>query len=122
MIGDKMKYILLTVVLVLVAFCGSGDGIRCYKCSATPGLCKEETECSSPFDACLKYSFGGQSISDCWKYSQCSRDFISNHFKHDNFKFGCCQRNLCNKGPSTVVSKAVLSIVTMLTVVWMLCL
>ncbi|XP_025945165.1 F-box only protein 3 isoform X3 [Apteryx rowi] len=102
----KMNYVLLTVVVVLVAFCSSGYTLRCYHCENSPTLCKTNSTCLSTEDTCLQMKFGKLRTFSCWKTSQCNVNDIAVFFQLDNFDYFCCQRDLCNKSPITGVNKA----------------
>ncbi|XP_053113062.1 CD59 glycoprotein-like [Hemicordylus capensis] len=111
-----MKGILITIA-TLFLFCCLGGALKCYNCD--PGSCRTEEECSPDKDACLIVRFGGRNVSKCWKYSRCTNEYISIDFTLNNFRFHCCQKDLCNSSPKTTCSEIVLGLVS-LVVIWML--
>nr|XP_047914727.1 CD59 glycoprotein isoform X1 [Anser cygnoides] len=116
----KMNCILLTVCIVLVAFCSSGYALRCYYCENSPSLCKTNSTCLSAEDACLQMRFGKLRTFSCWKMSQCNVNDIAVFHQLDNFEYFCCQQDLCNESTVTAVNKAAFSIVSVMTMLWML--
>ncbi|XP_035408241.1 CD59 glycoprotein [Cygnus olor] len=116
----KMNCFLLTVCIVLVAFCSSGYALRCYHCENSPSLCKTNNTCLSTEDACLQMRFGKLRTSSCWKMSQCNVNDIAVFYQLDNFEYFCCQQDLCNESTVTAVNKAAFSIVSVMTMLWML--
>ncbi|KAM6073997.1 PREDICTED: CD59 glycoprotein [Chlamydotis macqueenii] len=115
-----MNCILVTVCIVLVAFCSSGYALRCYHCDNSPSLCKTNSTCLATEDTCLQMRFGKLRTSSCWKLSQCNVNDIAEFFQLDNFEFFCCQHDLCNESAITAVNKAALSIASVMTMLWVL--
>ncbi|XP_070617334.1 CD59 glycoprotein-like [Erythrolamprus reginae] len=116
-----MKSLLVTAVIatfVLALFFHSGNAIVCYQCPVNN--CDNQVTCTSPQDTCLTIFYGTRNESSCWKYSDCNTDALSKHFGTKNFRYDCCQRNLCNNAPNVVTSKIVLSGSLLLIVVHML--
>ncbi|XP_025890454.1 CD59 glycoprotein [Nothoprocta perdicaria] len=116
----KMNCVLLTVCLVLAALCSPGYALRCYHCDNSPTLCKTNSTCLPTEDTCLQMKFGKLRTFSCWKTSQCNANDIAMFFQLDNFDYFCCQRDLCNKSPTTGVNQAALSVASVITVLWML--
>ncbi|XP_034273226.1 CD59 glycoprotein-like [Pantherophis guttatus] len=116
-----MKSLLVTAVIttfVLALFLHSGNALVCYNCDFAN--CDKNITCTGDKDTCLIVYQGVKNSSRCWKYSDCNVDFISNSFGTKNFRYRCCQWNLCNNAPNVVTSKIVLSGTFLLTVVHML--
>ncbi|XP_033005996.1 CD59 glycoprotein-like [Lacerta agilis] len=120
-----MKNLVTTVLIttfVLILFSHFGAALKCYQCLGGIGPCKTNITCSGDSDSCILLNFdNGRNISDCWKYSNCEIDFIEKEFKTGNFKFHCCQKDLCNGSPITAGSKLVFGLTSVLIAIQMLC-
>uniref|UniRef100_A0A452IDG6 Uncharacterized protein n=1 Tax=Gopherus agassizii TaxID=38772 RepID=A0A452IDG6_9SAUR len=92
----------------------------CYNCPLTAVPCKTNVTCPSDTDSCLWLKVG-ITLSGCYKYSNCDMNQIKEKYKVDNFNFKCCQKDLCNRSQTTMISTAVISIATMMTMIWILC-
>ncbi|XP_067413629.1 CD59 glycoprotein [Emydura macquarii macquarii] len=119
--GNKSNYVLLTVFVILAVFCSSGDMLKCYNCPLSFETCKTNVTCTGNSDACLWLKIGERTITQCFPYSNCDVTKIQEEFKSENFNFRCCQKDLCNRSSTMMISKAVFSIATMMTMIWMLC-
>ncbi|KAM3856945.1 CD59 glycoprotein-like [Vipera latastei] len=111
-----MKSLLVTPVItafVLALFLHSGSALVCYNCPFAN--CDRNITCKGEEDTCLIVYDGPKNISQCWKYSDCDVNVISKHFSTKNFRYRCCQWNLCNDAPNVVASKIALSGVFLLT-------
>ncbi|XP_006127369.2 CD59 glycoprotein-like [Pelodiscus sinensis] len=117
---NKMNCILFTVFIVLIAYCNSGYALRCYTCANSPLLCSTNATCTHGDDTCLQIKLHNLKTYTCWKHARCNMNEIADDFGVDNFHFFCCQKDFCNKGPATVVSKTAFSIVTVMTMIWIL--
>ncbi|XP_028584175.2 CD59 glycoprotein-like [Podarcis muralis] len=119
-----MKTLVTTVLIatfVLTLFSHFGAALKCYQCLDGIGPCKTNVTCSGDTDSCILVNLGtGRNISTCWKYSNCEIDFIEKEFKTGNFKFHCCQKDLCNGSPVTAGSKMVLGLTSVLIAIQML--
>ncbi|NXU55839.1 CD59 protein, partial [Turnix velox] len=115
----KMNSILLTVWLVLVAFCTSGYTLRCYHCDNSPSPCKSNSTCLATEDTCLQIKLGKLRTAACWKLSQCNINEIAAFFHLDNFEFFCCQHDLCNEGTMIGVNKAAFGIASAVVMLWL---
>ncbi|NXB75457.1 CD59 protein, partial [Donacobius atricapilla] len=115
----KVNCILLAACVVLIAFCGSGYTLRCYHCENSPTLCRTNSTCLPTEDTCLKLEFGKLRTYSCWKMAQCNSNAIADAFLLDNFKYYCCQRDLCNESAITGVNKAAFGIASVMAVLWM---
>ncbi|XP_032088373.1 CD59 glycoprotein-like [Thamnophis elegans] len=112
-----MKSLLVTAVIttfLLALFLHSGNALVCYNCPIR--TCNETETCTGVKNACLIVYLGSHNTSQCWKYSDCNVDFISQRFSSKNFRFNCCQSNLCNNAPNLVTSKILLNGAFLLTV------
>ncbi|XP_074853574.1 CD59 glycoprotein-like [Carettochelys insculpta] len=115
-----MNCILFPVFIVLIAYCSSGYSLKCYTCEYSPSLCSTNATCIHGDDTCLQIRFAELKTYACWKSSRCNINEIADEFGADNFHFYCCQTDFCNKGPATVVRETILSIVTVMTTIWIL--
>ncbi|KAG6937923.1 CD59 molecule, partial [Chelydra serpentina] len=119
--GNKTNCVLLTVFIILAVFCSSGYMLKCYNCPLVAVPCKTNITCQSDLDSCLWLKIGERMLSNCYRYSNCNTDRIKEEYKFDNFEFKCCQKDLCNRSQTTMISTAVFSIATMMTMIWILC-
>ncbi|CAM5150337.1 unnamed protein product [Natator depressus] len=117
---NKTNCVLLTVFIIMAVFCSSGYMLKCYKCPPTAVPCKTNITCGSGFDSCLWLKTGEKTLSDCYTYSSCNINQIKEDYKSDSFNFRCCQKDLCNRSPTTMISTAVFSIATIMTMIWIL--
>ncbi|TFK11405.1 prolyl 4-hydroxylase subunit alpha-2 [Platysternon megacephalum] len=119
--GSKTNCVLLTGFIILAVFCSSGYMLKCYSCPPVALPCKTNITCPSDTDSCLWIKIGEKTLTACYKYSNCDMNRIKEEYKFDNFNFKCCQKDLCNRSQTTMISTAVLSIATVMTMIWILC-
>ncbi|XP_034625604.1 CD59 glycoprotein-like [Trachemys scripta elegans] len=119
--GNKTNCVLLTGFIILAVFCSSGYMLKCYNCPLIALPCKTNITCPSDTDSCLWIKSGERTLFDCYKYSNCDMNGIKEKYKLDNFNFKCCQKDLCNRSQTTMISTAVFSIATVMTMIWILC-
>ncbi|XP_032068903.1 CD59 glycoprotein-like [Thamnophis elegans] len=116
-----MNSLLVTAVIttfVLALFLPSGNALVCYNCPYAN--CDQNTTCTYGEDTCLVVHHSGGSLSTCWTSSRCDVNSISLGLHLSNFKFRCCNQDLCNNSPNVVASKIVLCGALLLTIIHML--
>ncbi|XP_032068893.1 CD59 glycoprotein-like [Thamnophis elegans] len=116
-----MNSLLVTAVIttfVLAFFLASGNALVCYNCLFEK--CDRNETCPSVLDTCLIIYHSGASLSTCWTSSRCDVNSISLGLHLSNFKFRCCNQDLCNNSPNVVASKIVLCGALLLTIIHML--
>lgn len=121
MAGIRMSgvCVLLAVSAVLLGLFGSGYALKCFNCVlSSDKVCSVNITCPPTDDACLVVRSGSSRIAACIPYNSCNSEFIAKKYSISNFSYDCCQKELCNSSGMTVVNKAILSLVTMLALVW----
>uniref|UniRef100_A0A8C8VKF1 MAC-inhibitory protein n=1 Tax=Pelusios castaneus TaxID=367368 RepID=A0A8C8VKF1_9SAUR len=120
--GNKTNCVLLTVFVVLAVFCSSVFMLKCYKCEQHADVpCKSNITCTGSDNSCLLFKDEQVAISRCYPYSKCEVAIIEKEFSSKKFEFRCCQKDLCNRSPTMMISKAVFSVATLMTMSWILC-
>ncbi|CAM4568225.1 CD59 glycoprotein [Lepidochelys kempii] len=117
---NKTNHVLLTVFIIMAVFCSSGYMLKCYDCPLTAVPCKTNITCRNGLDSCLWLKTGEKTLSHCYTYSNCNMNQIKEDYKFDSFNFRCCQKDLCNRSPTTMISTAGFSIATIMTMIWIL--
>uniref|UniRef100_A0A8C5WP06 MAC-inhibitory protein n=1 Tax=Laticauda laticaudata TaxID=8630 RepID=A0A8C5WP06_LATLA len=115
---NSFLVIAIITTFILALFLHSGNALVCYNCAVSN--CDKNITCKGEENTCLIVYRGSQNTSRCWKYSDCNVNFISFNFSTKDFRYRCCQWNLCNNAPNVVTSKIVLNGAFLLTVVHML--
>ncbi|XP_044126411.1 CD59 glycoprotein-like [Bufo gargarizans] len=101
--------VVLTVGLVFLTLCSTGQAIECYKCNTFSfSQCATKEICSAPNDACARITVpDGTSTYSCRVYDKCTHAIVSQETGLQNFQLKCCQSSLCNSSfmshPSTVL-------------------
>ncbi|XP_033913088.3 CD59 glycoprotein-like [Acipenser ruthenus] len=116
---SRMKNVVICIVLC-VSFFSVGFALQCYSCQESVASCMQT--CGNMEDSCLKLSDKGGNVlrQQCIRYVDCDFSRLNQLFPgYSNFRFHCCNTNLCNSGTVTAMSKSLLSLITVLTVFWM---
>ncbi|KAK1161793.1 CD59 glycoprotein-like [Acipenser oxyrinchus oxyrinchus] len=113
-----MKNVVICIVLC-VSFFSVGFALQCYRCQKPEASCLQT--CGKIEDSCLKLSDTGGTVlhQQCIQNVDCDISKLSHRFDVSDFKFHCCNTDLCNSGTVTALSKSLLSLITGLTVFWM---
>lgn len=114
-----MKMKVFVALILICATLQLGDCIKCFSCQDYTGTCSKTRDCSQD-DACLTLKArGGDTYRSCMKYSEC--DFTRLSFMYPqikNFKFDCCNSDLCNSAPLASASVVIGLLCSLLTVWW----
>uniref|UniRef100_A0A674MB86 MAC-inhibitory protein n=1 Tax=Takifugu rubripes TaxID=31033 RepID=A0A674MB86_TAKRU len=79
------------------AVCSSALSLECYSCAAeSPDNCRSQLRCHGNDDSCLKLTSNGTIYAGCMRYSDCNFLTLSSKFVLPEFRFSCCQSDLCN--------------------------
>uniref|UniRef100_A0A8C6X013 CD59 glycoprotein n=1 Tax=Neogobius melanostomus TaxID=47308 RepID=A0A8C6X013_9GOBI len=95
-----MKRSLLFCLIATFAFFDIGHCLQCYSCpNGSTEKCETKQECAGALNSCLKLKNDGVTYTSCVAYDACNFDALSLQYPLPQFKFSCCQSDLCN-GPS----------------------
>ncbi|XP_037378379.1 CD59 glycoprotein [Talpa occidentalis] len=123
--GNKGRFIMLGLLLILAVLCHSGHSLQCFHCIKPTKPCTNNNTCLENFDRCLTLIGGKSKYFRCWHSSQCNFLVLSEQFGEMNLKYHCCSEDLCNKDPTSSSSKSVNTaplVAPVLAVAWRLCL
>ncbi|DAA21831.1 CD59 glycoprotein isoform X1 [Bos taurus] len=111
--ASKGGYIVLGL-LFLAVLCQLGHSLQCYSCINQVN-CTSIVNCSHNQDACLFVkAVPLKFYHQCWKYEECSFEFIAKALGEKELHYDCCQKNLCNKSGGRSVSEKILLLLTLL--------
>lgn len=97
------------LALVVLSLCSYGAALQCYSCPGFSKSCETTTTCTGSQNACLKLTVADSSTYRCTDMSRCEREFIKQDFGDiTNYKYGCCQKNLCNSSMTSLPSTGLL--------------
>ncbi|KAJ0002507.1 hypothetical protein NQD34_007656 [Periophthalmus magnuspinnatus] len=93
-----MKNAVVFCLFITFAAFQLSDSLECYSCprgSTQP--CEVKETCANGLNGCLKLKHAGSTYSSCVNYNHCDFDSLSLKYpQFPQFKFSCCQSNLCN--------------------------
>nr|AZK16922.1 CD59 glycoprotein [Xenopus laevis] len=109
----------IVLALVILSLCTYGDALKCYTCPVFSDSCSTIT-CEANQNACLKLSKADGSLRQCSSISRCESKYIKEDFAGiTNFKYECCQSDLCNSSVTSLPSVGLLlSLATALLLVF----
>ncbi|KAI1887951.1 hypothetical protein AGOR_G00180030 [Albula goreensis] len=106
-------------VLFCLAMFSLGSALKCYKCSGlSESDCTNVQQCSNE-DRCLSATTkDGYTYRMCYFDSKCSPEVVAKELGTSSVKFKCCNRDLCNYSPATVVSRPLLGLLVLIAICW----
>ncbi|XP_006162178.2 CD59 glycoprotein, partial [Tupaia chinensis] len=107
--GSKGGVVLLEVVLTLAVLCHLGSSLECYSCMGGISPCTTVSNCTANFDACVTVKAELLTYYHCWRFDDCTYDYISKALGEDKLTYLCCQKDRCNRGAALSGTMALLA-------------